>query len=420
MTPSENEPSAFARIPFILDLYNRYFFNVEEKRNEWVFRGAQGVHRIETEVAIPLLKELGQAKYVNLRPLSGLSCSQIVLRAFGGGIDSNILAVAPEQGGHHATEDLAKSVGLHIHYMKGIDEHTIDLDFLEHQLKERFYHLVYVDQSTCLFPVDIEKMVRIIRKVSPKTMIHVDMSHYLGLVFGKAKRNPLALGADSYAGSTHKTFPGPQKAVFFTDNHELMKKFDQTQYYVVSSHHFGAVASLALSLMEFKECGGYQYSSRVLENAKTLAHCLDELGYEVSGKQYGFTDCHQIWVSTSRVGMDSFEASERLFDVGIRVNAYPSLPGMNEPSLRIGVNEITKQGAEKEEILQLAEIMDAAIRGTSPQSELRKRVQGIRTKKIEHYGYSLKNSELKELCSRLLGASLGGVFDREGQPAPIS
>ncbi len=208
MVPSENSPTALAQLPLLLDVYNRYFFNTVMEERGWNFRGAQDVSKIEVEVAIPILKELSKAKYVNLRPISGLNCMSLVLKGLGGGSGSNVLVVSTEQGGHYATEDLGKAFGLKMSFIIGKNPHSIDFEDVRNQLKTKPIHLVYIDQSNCLFPLDVKELVKVVREVSPETIIHIDVSHWLGLILGGVMDNPLELGADSFGGSTHKTFPG--------------------------------------------------------------------------------------------------------------------------------------------------------------------------------------------------------------------
>ena len=207
----------------------------------------------------------------------------IVLRSLGGGQGGNILTVSPEQGGHYATKDLANSFGLNVDFIHGLNEYLLDYDSLEKQLFEKEYTLIYLDQSHCLFPIDIKKVSEIVKKVSPNTLIHVDISHCLGLVFGKTINNPLEDGADSFGGSTHKTFPGPQRAVFCTNNTALAEIIDNNQNFMVSSHHFGTVASLGIALLEFKEMGGEKYTKQIIKNSKILAENLYDYGYDVKG-----------------------------------------------------------------------------------------------------------------------------------------
>lgn len=404
MVPSENYASVISRLPFLLDVYNRYFFNSKRESDAWNFRGAQDVCNIETDIAIPILKELGRSKYVNLRPISGLNGMLVILRALGNGRGSNILTVSPEQGGHYATKDIAESLGLNVDFIKGFDEHNIDFKKLGEQVKIKKYDLVYIDQSNCLFPIDIKKLVPKIKENSPHTLIHVDASHWLGLILGGAMDNPLLCGADSFGGSTHKTFPGPQKAVFLTDNPILNEKVRQAQFYLISSHHFGSVVSLAIALVEFKERGGFKYANQVVKNAVVLAETLDELGYDVKGKKYGFSSGNQVWMSTNNKGIDSYEASERLYKCGIKVNVFDELPGHKGFILRIGVNEITRMGCKEDNIRELALIMDEAINEACNISILKTRIKSLRKKCNCDYGFSIKEEGIREKIAELVNS----------------
>lgn len=387
MVPSENNMSLVSRLPLLLDINNRYFFNDTGDSKLWNFRGAQDIYQMETEVAIPLLKKFAKSKYVNVRPVSGLSGMALILNSLGGGPGSNILTVSPEQGGHYATKNLAESFGLNVDFLQGIDEHTFNFEQIEKQVCSKKISLIYVDQSHCLFPLDIYKLSQSVKKVSPDTLIHVDSSHFLGLIFGNALTNPLMEGADSFGGSTHKTFPGPQRAVVCTNNEAIASKVKDAQFYMISSHHFGTIASLAISLLEF-ERSGEQYAKQVLKNALELAKNLDNNGYDVKGKKYGFTKGHQIWMSTSNCGIDSYISSERLFRCGIRTNVLNDLPNTKELTLRIGVNEITKYGAKEEEIKELSSIIINAISEDQPVHILKERVKELKNAITPFYGFN--------------------------------
>lgn len=406
MVPSENFCSAFSRIPLILDLYNRYFFNADNDSLRWNFRGAQDIYELETEVAIPLLKELGKSEFVNLRPISGLNCMSLVMSALGKGGSNSVLLVSPDQGGHYASKDLAESLGLNVDFIAGFDNHNIDYDSFEVQLTRKEYQLIYIDQSHCLFPIDIATLCNIVKRVSPSTKVHVDASHWLGLILGSAMINPLLVGADSYGGTTHKTFPGPQRAVFFTNQKEINDTVKNTQYFMISSHHFGSVASLAISLLEFKQNGGQAYATSIINNAQLLAQELSKLGYDVKGKTNGFTAGHQIWMSTNNLNIDSYLASERLYENGIRVNVFSELPGYNESIMRIGVNEITRLGAQSEDMIELASLIDSAIMGKDSVDNISKKVEKLRNKNKSRCQFNFEeNYELSSLLHKLISCT---------------
>lgn len=387
MVPSENSMSTLAKLPLILDAYHRYFFNDREASNEWNFRGSQEIAQLETQLTLVLLRELTTASCVNLRPLSGLSGMTLVLAALGGPSGSTILTVHPDQGGHYATASIAARLGLRTCFMHGPDAHTIDYDAVATTLRMERPRLVYVDQSNCLFPLDVQRLVEVVRSVAPDTLVPVDASHWMGLVLGQQFLNPLALGADSFGGSMHKTFPGPQKAIFATNNERLAEQVRATQFFMISSHHFAASLALGLALLEFKECGGAEYARTMIDNTQELGRQLYDRGLGVYAVERGFSAGHQLWIRTAPLGVDAFEASDRLYAAGIRVNVFSELPGINEPVLRVGVNEATYHGFEPAQMPELSDIFTAAIQGSTPSEQLAERVHALRASRRMKYCY---------------------------------
>lgn len=413
MVPSENSLSALAKLPMLLDVYHRYFFNVDEAADGWSFRGAEDVARLETDLALRLLRELTGAAYVNLRPLSGLSAMAMVLSALGGGVGSTVMTVAPEQGGHYATTGLAARLGLRSCYITGPDPFTIDYAALAATLTRDRPHLVYVDQSNCLFPLDVGELVGVVRAVAPETLVYVDCSHWLGLVLGGAFPSPLALGADGFGGSTHKTFPGPQKAVVATNRPDLWDQLYRAQFEMISSHHFAAAISLGIALLEFKECGGTRYAAAVVRNTRVLGEELHARGVAVVAAERGFSRGHQLWVRTAPGGLDAYEASDRLARAGLQVNALPELPGLPERVLRLGVNEATYHGLEAADMAELAEVFTRALAGASPSEELAARVAALRARYASPYAFPAGEPRLLLPALRLVCGALGapGAID---------
>lgn len=406
MVPSENSMSTIAKLPLILDVYHRYFFNDREAANEWNFRGSQEIAQLETQLTLVLLRELTTATYVNLRPLSGLSGMTLILAALGGPPGSTILTVHPDQGGHYATASIAARLGLRTCFMRGPDAHTIDYAAIATILETECPGLVYVDQSNCLFPLDVQQLVQVVRSVAPNTLVHIDASHWMGLVLGQQFPNPLALGADSFGGSMHKTFPGPQKAIFATNNQALAEQVRATQFFMISSHHFAASLALGIALLEFKECGGKEYARTVIDNTQELGRQLHDRGFGVEAVERGFSAGHQLWIRTSPLGVDAFEVSDKLYAAGIRVNVFPELPGINESVLRVGVNEATYHGFEPTDMPELADIFIAAIRGTMPSEQLVERVHALRAARRMKYCYRSDHPLILEQVVQLFAHAL--------------
>jgi glycine hydroxymethyltransferase len=417
MVPSENSTSGVVKMPMMLDLYHRYFFNVDELPTDWNFRGAQEAAKLETQYCLPLLRQAAQASYVNLRPLSGLHAMAMVLSALGGAASSTILTISPDQGGHYATEKLANRLGFKVQFISGPDPHTIDYDNVSKLVSDHRPTLVYVDQSNCLFPADVERLVCAVRRARQDTLIHVDCSHWLAFVFGGQFKNPLKAGADSFGGSTHKSFPGPQKAVVATNREDLHRRLYAAQYEMISSHHLAATVGLGIALLEFLELGGSAYSKQIIENTRSFGSHLVQHGLVVEGADRGFSAGHQLWVRTTASGVDAFVASDRLFAAGIRVNAFPELPGFKEPILRLGLNEATYHGFKEPQIAELAAIFSAAIFNREPSAGLKSKVATLRAQCMPASSFSCKDPEIAVAVLEMIGDALGIELRYQKQPA---
>jgi glycine hydroxymethyltransferase len=413
MVPSENCMSALAKLPLLMDVYHRYFFNTTESEDEWNFRGAQDVAWLETQFALPLLREFTGAKYVNLRPLSGLSGMAMVLSALGGGRGAKVMTVSPEQGGHYATAKLGERLGIETCYITGPDPHTIDYDQVAATVLREAPELIYVDQSNCLFPLDVHQLVSVVREVAPGTLVHVDCSHWMGLVLGGQIPNPLTAGADSFGGSTHKTFPGPHKAIVATNREDLSQKLAKAQFEMISSHHFAAAISLGIALLEFKLCGGRRYAATLMENTKELAVQLQARGIHVVAADRGFSGGHQLWVRTLPSGIDAYRASDLLYSAGIRVNALPELPGIRERVIRLGVNEATYHGFCPADMQELAAVFAWAVFKEQSSAKLSQHVAALRARYSNAYRFPSDDSRLFSRIMRMVTRVMGPAYLNE-------
>jgi glycine hydroxymethyltransferase len=351
LVPSENRLSPLSQFALSSDFYNRYFFNEMLKPDFWEFRGGQLVGNFEREFTIPALRRLANAQHVCVRPISGLNTSLIVLSAYAGAQGSTVVSISPESGGHYAMQSIIRRLG-YVPKVINIKNGKADSAELQQVLTQNKVALVYVDFQNSLFPLDTYSFSSIVKKYSPSTILHVDASHMMGLILGKAHENPLDFGADSFGGSTHKSFPGPHKGVVFSNRLELAEALESAHFDLVSSHHFAETIALGISAMEF-EYFGKAYAPAVIANAQMLAQELSANGFNVQGNPPNYTWTHQVWFSCGNLD-DTSRISQCLFEAGIRANFQKNLPGMPENSFRIGTNEITFEGATKESMVGLA------------------------------------------------------------------
>ncbi|MEE1931457.1 hypothetical protein V1J52_25385 [Streptomyces sp. TRM 70351] len=386
-TPSENMLSPLARVPLVTDSYSRYFFNHQELFGEWMFFGGLEAGLIEPEILRPLLQEMTGARYVDVRPISGLNCMTIAMAGLcpSGG---TMFTVPESGGGHMSTTYVAARLGITTVPLPMRDTHGLDLEALERDLARHRPDLIYLDQSTQLFPIDPRPVRALIDATSPETVLHVDSSHTNGLILTGAMTNPLTAGAHTFGGSTHKTLPGPHKGFLATNDERLRDRIDAIAYHYVSHHHLGAVISLAITLLELRDCGGEVYGASILENARRFAEHLSAQGIPVAAPDQGFTRCHQVWAQTVD-GVDAGSVAQRMHDSGILVNRLGGLPGLEGPAFRLSLAEMTRLGATGDDMKELASLFASFLSG-DPVPDHHDRVQDLRKRLLGPaycYGY---------------------------------
>ncbi|MET7869440.1 hypothetical protein [Streptomyces cyaneofuscatus] len=353
LVPSENRISPMVARSMRLDFYNRYFFNDELTDAGWWYRGGESVGDIQARTGTAALSRLARAEHVNMRPISGMTAMLVVLLGLGGRAGSSVVSVNPLSGGHYATAALIERVGRR---SRVVGQHAgrVDTDGLRDVLTTERVPLIYLDLQNTLHELDVREVVNVVRECSPRTRVHVDCSHTLGLILGGAHANPLDSGADSMGGSTHKSFPGPQKGVLFTRDASVADDLRAAQYDSISSHHFAATLGLSIAAAEY-EVFGQAYAAQVLKNAQILGAALEERGVEPLREASVITRTHQLWLS---IGTDEQVTgfSTALASAGIRANILPDIPGATGLAMRLGVNEVTFEGADEQSMVELADI----------------------------------------------------------------
>jgi glycine/serine hydroxymethyltransferase len=289
-----------------------------------------------------------------------------------------ILAIPPSFGGHVSTQVIVESMGRTCLHIPMQSAHEIDLDQLKSILRQHQPKLLYLDQATMLFPLDVASIRAVIDDSSPETLIHYDSSHLNGLILGGAIPNPLEHGADLFGGSTHKTLPGPHKGFLATNNAALAQKIDEFGSHFVSHHNSAATVALAVTLLEFQQCGGDRYASLLVENAQQFAARLNALGVEVAAADLGFSGCHQVWV-TPPGDLDVHALASKFEACGLILNVFGGLPGISRPSFRISMAEVTRMGMMDEQALELAEIFADLILSNGRVDTTRSRIEPIKT-----------------------------------------
>jgi glycine hydroxymethyltransferase len=373
---SENIVSADVLKALGSELTNKYAEGYPHKR---YYGGQTYTDKIEDlckERALKLFGLKDTLWHVNVQALSGSPANLAVYLALvprGG----KIMGMTLTHGGHltHGQKvSITGKIWQQVPY--GVDEKTevIDYDALKELAQKEKPALIVAGFTAYPRIVDFKKFRAIADSVGAYLM--VDMSHFGGLVAGKAYPSPFEY-ADVVTTTVHKTFRGPRSAIIFARKDttvtsekgkvqhigELIDKaiFPGLQ----GGPHMNQIAAVAIALKEASTPAFKSYAKQVIKNAKVLAEELKKRGWKIIS---GGTDSHLILVDTwmSGKGISGAEASDKLEKAGIIVNKN-TVPGESrsafDPSgIRLGTAAETTRGKKEKDFKKIAEKIDQVLR----------------------------------------------------------
>jgi glycine hydroxymethyltransferase len=355
----------------------------EEGRINRYYQGTRYIDEIERKAKREML-ELFRCRQADVRPISGNAANSAIALGWLRGGD-NVIVNSTDAGGHIShnlvgvfgrriqvrgqtlTAGRDNSVRLHF-FPLAADRYHMDAEGAVEMIDRVRPQLAVLGKSLFLFPEPLEALAPVCRQ--HKIPILFDGAHVLGLIAGGSFQDPLREGATYLTGSTHKTFPGPQRGVILADldDTEAETYWGPADRGVFpgssSNHHLHSLAALVAAIREMKQYGR-QYVDRIIRNAQALGRALSDQGVAVEAKEFGFTRSHQVAVNVTAFG-GGVEVAGRLESQDIIVN-YNMLPGDEDPrnpsGLRIGVQEMTRFGMTASEMGELATLIVDAARG---------------------------------------------------------
>jgi len=367
------------------ELTNKYAEGYSGKR---YYGGQTFVDKIEDlckERALKLFNLSPKKWAVNVQPLSGSPANLAVYLALLG-FDRNsnlepriskIMGMSLDHGGHLTHGHKVSATGkfwTQVPY--GVNKNTEQIDYEEVKkiaLKEK-PDIIVAGYTAYSRKVDFKKFREIINSIkhtdpNKKTYLMVDMSHFAGLVAGKALPSPFDY-ADVVTTTVHKTLRGPRSAMIFSriDEREIYKKIDRAVFPgLQGGPHLNQIAAVAVALKEANTPAFKKYARQIIKNADTLAKELKKLGWKIIS---GGTDTHLILVDTwmDGKGISGKEASDVLEKNGIIVNKN-TIPNetrspMDPSGIRLGSAAETTRGKVEKDFILIARKIDKIFKNT--------------------------------------------------------
>ena len=113
--------------------------------------------------------------------------------------------------------------------------------------------------------------------------------------------------------------------------------------------------------MEWAEYGS-EHAAAIVANAKSLGQALENRGVPLVGSTLGFTESHTLILVVSQFGQAKTLA-DQLEECNIITGAVRLSEELGTHGLRIGVQEITRQGMVETDASAIADCIVDALRG---------------------------------------------------------
>src|SRR5574344_1800005 len=357
---------------------NKYAEGYPGKR---YYGGCEYIDVVET-LAQERLCKLFHCKFANVQPHSGSQANMAVYRSLLNKGDK-VLGMGLDAGGHltHGYK-LSFSGQDYECYAYGLDPITeqLDYDYIEKLALQIKPKMIIAGASAYPRKIDFKRFKEIADKVG--AILFVDMAHIAGLVAAGLHQNPCDY-ADVVTSTTHKTLRGPRGGIILTNNLEIYKKINKAVFPGIQGGPLmNIIAAKAVAFKEDLDPSFHIYAERVIKNAKAFAGEFEKLGYRIVS---GGTDNHLFMIDIfNSIGVTGLEAETLLHSVNITVNKNTipneTLSAKITSGIRLGTPAMTTRGFTEEDFKKVAHLIDAKLKKTLNDEEIKKEVKQLTDK----------------------------------------
>ena len=377
---SENVLSPSVRRALDNDWLGRYADYTGRDLTNRRYRGTRYIVKLE-QIVERLARQLFRAEFVECRPLAGHLAGAAVISGLCSPGDI-VLEVGPEGGSHREASKLAMPslLALKVHFLPfdGL-RFNITIPEAVHMINELQPRMVILGSSTFLFPHPVQELKSALQRARPDGILVYDASHVMGLIAAGRFQDPLGEGADIVFGSTHKTFPGPQGGIIFTNREDLIAPVSEAVYPAfVTNHHAFRMPALAITFLEMRTFGT-AYANQIVSNSQVLGDELQKQGFECVQVDGCFSQSHTLLLKVGKIG-DREQLAKRLESADIITTACALPKEQGAQGIRLGVQELTRRGASERDMREAARLIAATLLEKQPVSEIAGDVHSLAAK----------------------------------------
>ncbi len=364
-------------------LTNKYAEGLPGKR---YYGGCEVVDKVE-QLAIDRAKQLFGAEWVNVQPHSGAQANaSVMLGVLKPG--DKILGFNLSHGGHLTHGSPVNFSGkLYSPSFYSVEQETGRVNYdtiLETALREK-PKLIICGASAYSRDWDYKRL----REAADAcgALLMADIAHPAGLIATKLLTDPLPY-CHIVTTTTHKTLRGPRGGMIMmgkdfpnpmgitTPKGEIRMMSSILDSAVFPGTQGGPlehiIAGKAISFAEDLTDGFTTYSKLVIANARLMAKCFMEKGYNIVS---GGTDNHCMLIDLRSKNLTGKLAENTLVAADITVNKnmvpFDDKSPMVTSGIRVGTAAITTRGITEKEIPLVVELIDEALMNNSDATKIK-------------------------------------------------
>ena len=363
-------------------LTNKYAEGYPRKR---YYGGCEVVDQVE-QIAIDRAKQLFGVEYVNVQPHSGSQANSAVMLACLKPGDK-ILGFNLAHGGHLTHGSPVNFSGkLYKTSFYNVEKDTglIDYNMLEDIAIKEKPNMIICGGSAYSRDWDYKKFREVADKVG--ALLLADIAHPSGLIAAKLLNNP-ADYCHILTTTTHKTLRGPRGGMIMMGKDfenpfgiKNLKGDNKLMSTLLNSGVFPGsqggplehiIAAKAIAFGEALNQSFVDYSKQVILNAKTMANCLVDKGYDIIS---GGTDNHCMLIDLSSKNITGKDAEQSLVKADITANKnmvpFDTKSPFVTSGIRFGTPAITTRGIKEDVIPEIVELIDETIINYSDENKI--------------------------------------------------
>lgn len=354
---SENYIPQFIRDVGASILTNKYAEGYPGKR---YYAGCEYVDEIE-QLAIARCRELFNAHHANVQPHAG---SQANMAAYFALLEpgDRIFGMNLASGGHLTHGQKVNFSGKFYYGLAyTVDPNTelIDYEAVEDLALYHRPQMIIAGASAYPRHINFYRFSQIAQRVDAYFLS--DMAHISGLVAAGLHQSPIPF-SDCVTSSTHKTLRGPRGGIILSHKDHANKIDKAVMPGVQGGPLMQQIAAKAVAFSYAQEPEFKAYQQQVLNNAKALAHALQQRGYRLVTDG---TDTHLMIIDLRNKEITGKTAEESLAAAGITTSRSCIPFDMEKPwiasGLRIGTPAITARGMKEINMEIVAELIDTVL-----------------------------------------------------------